>query len=154
MMGRDGIVSQTLTEVQREPLDHAPRGHENQRRTMRSALVREPIVELCPLLVRAYGAELFARNVNGQLDVATIARIDDLRQRTARTDQETRGKFDRAHGRGQTHTLRTRAPTTHDEFFEAFERKRQMRATFVGRNGMDFIHDDRAHIGERATTRC
>ena len=67
MMRRHRIVAEPIAEVPREPLRHAPRVHEDQRRPMRGDERRQAVVVFLPDLVRHHRVERGARHLDAEV---------------------------------------------------------------------------------------
>ncbi len=152
VVGRDGVLAEALAEVVGDALDEAPRVDEDEGRARARGERGEAVVDLAPLLGRAHGAELVARGLDREVEVAALARVDDLRQ-VARADEQAGGDLEGAHGRGEADALRPRAARARDEVLQALQGEREVGAALVGGHGVDLVHDHRAHAGERAPAR-
>src|SRR5580692_6906762 len=78
-MRHDEAFPEALVERKRDTLAHAARSDENQRRLMVANFGGDPIVNLAPHLFARNGAELVARNLHGELHLATVPYVDNRR---------------------------------------------------------------------------
>jgi hypothetical protein len=131
-----------LGELPRDPLGHAARVHEDQRRPMRLDQLDQAVVDLFPDLARHDGFERRQRYLEGEIPHAAVASIDDGAgygglALGVGADQEMRHRLDRLLGGReadpqQSITAKRRQP---------LERDRQVRAALVGGDRVDLVDD-------------
>ena len=149
------LRAQALGQVPGHALDQPARVHEDQRGPVGAGELGHAVVDLLPLLVGADRAQLVAQHLDGEIHVAALAHVHDLRQRPRRADEEPRRGLHRPDRRGEPDALEARlAPAgLRDQGLQPLERERQMRAALVARHRVDLVHDDRAHVREPAPAR-
>ncbi len=133
-------VLKAFLEIVRDPLRQPSGVDEHQGGTMRANQFGHPVVHIGPDGISGDGAQFVLRHLHAQIKLATVTHIDDNRLRPV-ADQKISDKFDRTLGGRKPDPLRFRE----SQRFQPFQRQGQMRAAFIGSQGMDFIDDDRAH---------
>jgi hypothetical protein len=76
-MRRDRLGAETFAQMFRQTLGQPSRVDEDQRRLVGGDQFRQPVVVLLPDLVRHDGLEVRARNLHGEVHLATMALVDD-----------------------------------------------------------------------------
>ena len=109
----------------------------------------DAIVDAPELPVRCDRTELVIGELDREIDVAPVAGIDDVRQRSPHADEELRDALDRPLQR-QSHAHRHATGSSLTNRIEALEREREMRTALVLGHGVDFVDDHRAHAAERS----
>ncbi len=148
MMSSDALCAEPFRESEGHALDEAPRVHEHDRRAMLARQRRQAIVELGPLLVGRDSAELVLRHLDGEIDLATSACVDDARLRPRGPDEHPRRHLDRTYRGAEADALRLGPAAPDDQAIEPGQREREVRSAFVGAERVDFVHDHGAHPGE------
>ena len=123
-----------------DALGHLPGVDEHQRGAVFFDQLGDPLVNLIPLLVRTNGLQRRRGDFDGDIHLPAMAHVHQ-RALPANADQEF-GDF-------RQRLLRGREADTLEwagEGFEAFEGQRQMRATLVAGEGVDFIDDRRFDV--------
>src|ERR1700690_1471184 len=106
----------------RDTLRQPPRVHEQERRPMSVHQIDDAVVNLAPHFIRSDRAELGRGNLDGQIDLALVADVDDYRFRPVPVlvrvaGEEARNFSDRFLRRGKTDTNGREM----SESFQAFE---------------------------------
>ena len=117
VVGRHRVVAEALGKQMRDALGHAPRVDEDERGAVGANVRRDGVEHLAELLARRHGLELTRRQLDGDIERAPVADIDDRAARTAvriaarraRADEQPRDGFDGSLRRGQTDAHRARA---------------------------------------------
>src|SRR5579862_6216596 len=111
---------------------------EHKRGAMLANEIGYAIVNLVPHFMRRNRAKFASGNLNRQIEHALVADLHDHRIGTAAAGEKMRNQLDRF--------LRGREADAHGrpigKSFEAFERKREMRAAFVVGDGVNFVDDN------------
>src|SRR2546423_4050572 len=131
------VFSEALRKMMGNAFGEAPSVDENQCGRMLLGEFRDAVVDFAPHFIRGDGAEFAGGNFDGQVEFAAMADVHDLRLRSAATGQEVRDKFDRLLRGGESDARKLSL----SKVIEALEREREVRATFIVGNGMDFIDD-------------
>src|SRR5215470_14703932 len=139
------VFAEPFRQMPGHALDHATRVGEDQSRAVFADELGQSIVDLPPDLGRHDRFEWGRWDLDGQIPLATMTKVDNLAAtgRTVagpRTDQELRhpgNGFLRCGQADPQHRLRTKGT-------QALKREAQVRAAFVGRKRMDLIDNDRA----------
>ena len=84
MVRRDAVLAEALGEQVREPLGQPARVHEDQRGAVLRDVLRDPVEDLAPLLVRGDGLELALRQLDGEVERRGGARGRRSRSRARR----------------------------------------------------------------------
>ena len=130
-------------------LDEPARVDEHDRRAMLLDQRGDPIVDALELLERRDRAELVVGDLDREIDRTAVSRIDDVRQRPPRADEQPRDQLDGPLGRRQADAHRRAAHTLHDQPIEALEREREVRVAV--RTG-DTPASERAKMAKRPRT--
>ena len=139
------LGAETVGELARGALGHAPRVDEDERGAMRLDELGEAGVDLLPDLARHHRLERRQRHLDLQIAGAAMAGVDDAASGRgsalgAGADEEMRHLLDRL--------LRCREADAEQRVAakrgEALQREREMRAALVGRHRMDLVDDHRA----------
>ena len=141
VMCRYRVVAEPFAEVPRQPFRQAPCVHEHQRRPMRGDERGQAVVVLLPHLVRHHGVECRARQLDGQVHRAPVADVDDGAARGVAGGEKPGDFLDWRLGRREPDPLQ-RAIGDADEPLEA---QREVGAPASADDGVDFVHDHRAH---------
>src|SRR5262249_19768387 len=90
VMRGDILVADDLREMSSDALGHTPRVDEHERRAMLLRQFGETRVDLFPDVARHHRLERRGRNLDGEVAMADVSRIDDraLLERRLRSDQE------------------------------------------------------------------
>ncbi len=115
--------------------------------------VGHAVVDLRPLLVGAHRAELVAQHLDGQVQIAPLAHVDDGGEGTRRSDEKARRRLHGPHRCGEPDALRRRPSRLGHQRVQALQRQREMGAALVAGHRVDLVHDDRAHAGQPAPAR-
>ena len=144
VMRGDRVLAQTLREFARDPLGHAARVDEDERRAVALDQLCEAAVDLGPDLVRHHRFERGIGDFDAKVARALVAGVDDRHVR--RRPAARSGAGEKA-GNGLNRVLRRREPDAQQpvaaEGGEALEREREMGAPLVRRQRMDLIDDHR-----------
>src|SRR5664279_2196694 len=105
-MRDDVLFAEPLLERRRDALDQPPRVDEYDRRAMIHDELCDPIVDPPELLVARDRGELVVGDLDREIERPAMARIDNVRQRSPRTDQQPRDPFDRPLRRRQADPYR------------------------------------------------
>ena len=140
-------LAEPLAEVVRDALDEAARVHEDERGAVLRDEVGEAIVELGPLLVGAHRAELVARDLDGEIEVAPLARRRRLAAAAGPRPTSSRA----ATSMGRTVAERPmrcgRAPPARRTRSSRRSTESARCAPRLSRgDGVDLVEDDRAHV--------
>ncbi len=141
VMRRDRALAEPFAQMPRQALGHPSRVHEDERRPMRRDERREPIVVLLPDLVRHHGVERGAGNLDAEIHLAAMSRVDDGARLARCADEVASDLVDRLLRGGQADPQQ-RLPA---DGAQPLEREGEMGATSRADHGVDFIDDDRAH---------
>ena len=146
MMRRHRIVAQALAQVAGQPLGEAPRVHEHERRPVFPDEAGEPLVILLPDLGRHHRFERGARQLDGQIERAAVAFVDDraIARAAAAFDRRAAGqecgdRFDRRLRRREADALERRCR----DLLEPLEGQGEMRAAAGVDDGVNLVDDDR-----------
>ena len=146
MVRRHRIVAQALAQVAGQPFGEAPRVHEHERRPVFPDEAGEPLVILLPDLGRHHRFERRARQLDGQIERAAVAFVDDraiagaaaaVRRRV--TGQERGDGFDRRLCRREADALERRCR----DLLEPLEGQREVRAAAGVDDRVNLVDDDR-----------
>ena len=148
MVSGDRVFTDPVAEMSRDALRHPPRIDEYQRRPVFSNQRGQAIVVLLPHLVGHDRIERRLRDLDGQVDLAPVALVDDCAAATivAGADEKARDFVDRLLRRGQADALepsRT-ALLLRAQRFETLQCQRQMRSTSRPDDRVNLVHDHRA----------
>ena len=148
-MRGDGLFAETVGELARDAFGHAPGVDEHQRRAVLLDELGQARVNFLPHLVRHHRLERRSRNFQAQIAPTLMPRVDDRNLRGRRAVRRGAGekmgdRFDRI--------LRSREPDALQavaaQSREPLQRKSEMGAAFVRRDGMDFVDDHRPGVRE------
>jgi hypothetical protein len=133
------------------PLRQPTRVDEHQRAAVRLNQFGQSAVGLGPLFVRADGGQFAGRDLDAQVE---LPQVPDVQHRAIRlavgpdvfhADQEAGNVVDGP--------LRGRQADPHRRQFaeclEPFQRQRQVRASLIASQGVDFVDDHRIHAAQR-----
>ena len=149
VMSGDGLFAETVGELARDAFGHAPGVDEHQRRAVVLDELGQARVNVLPHLVRHHRLERRSRNFQTQIAPTLVPRVDDrdlCRRRAIRcgAGEKMGDGFDRILRSREADALQAVAA----QGCEPLERKREMGAAFVRRDGMDFVHDHRPGVRE------
>ncbi len=150
VMAGDRLLPQLLGEAVRHALGHAARVDEQERAAVRADELDQLLVDLGPLLVGADGRQRGLWDLDLQVELARVARVDDAAVGLARfidaagAHEEARDLLDRAL-RGREADALQRPPA---ERVQTLQRQGQVGASLVARQGVDLIDDHRARRAE------
>ena len=125
-------------ELRRDALGHLARVDEDERRAVLADELRDALVDLLPLLVRADGRERRRRDLDrrgrarGRCPASTSAHVAARRRRGS-------GRRRRAASASRRGRCAGRAP---GQRLEPLEREREVAAALVARERVDLVHDD------------
>ena len=123
---------------------------EDQRRLVVGHELGEPVVDFLPDLVGHHRCQWRVRNLQRQITLTNMPRIDDLDVVTVRGSRPAHQKIRHRRqwlDRGrQTDTHRLAGAQRR----QAFQRQHQMCAALAPRDRVQFVHDDRAQCAEHA----
>ena len=138
VVARHSIRAEALRELSGQPLGHLARVDEDERRPVLPHERVDACVDLVPLLVRADGREGRGRDLDGEVELAEAARVDDpavpadAREKAPDVlERLLRGRQADALERA----LRQR--------LQPLDREREVAAALVAIEGVDLVHDDR-----------
>ena len=120
----------------RHALRQAASVHHDERRAVRLDQLDQPLVDLLPYLAGHDRLERRSRHLDGQVDAALVASVDNRARRAIL--QESCHFFDRLLGRRQADALQRPAA----DVVEPLEREREVGAAARLHHGVDFIDDD------------
>ena len=96
VMGGDRILAEAFRQLPRDALGHPARVDEDERRAMLARQRGDPIVDLRPDFRRHHRFERRGRDLQGEVALAHVARVDDFAfGAVASADQKPRHGFDR-----------------------------------------------------------
>ncbi len=128
----------------RDAFGEAPAADEDERRLVGFDQRRQTVVDLVPHLVGRDGAQLIARDLNGEVHLAAVADVDDAGLVAEEASHLLYG-FD---GGGEADALGAGASVAGHQRVEAGEREGEMRAALVVGDSVDLIDDHRSGGGE------
>ena len=134
-----------------DALGEAARVHEDERGAVLRDQLGDAVVDLRPLLLRGHRPQLRRRQLDGQLEVALVAEVDDRAVRAAlavealRPNEEGRDLLDRALRRGEPDPGRPSPAGLSHELVEAREGEREVAAAAVAGDGVYLVDDHGAH---------
>ena len=152
MMRGEEMLADALGKLPRHPLGHAAGVDEDQRGAVRLDQLGQAPKYLLPDFGRHHGFERRIGNFDGEVACPAVADVDDRalavcgrvgglsRAILSGPDQEARHRFHRLLRRGEADPQQSIAA----QRGQALERKRQMAAAFVRRDGVDLVDDHRA----------
>ncbi len=76
-MGRDQVVANALAQVHGEALGETAGVDEDQRRAVLHGQFGEAVVDLAPHFIAGDGAEFRRRDLDGEIELAAMADVDD-----------------------------------------------------------------------------
>jgi hypothetical protein len=82
----DGLLAEPVCQVSRDTLHHLPRVDEDERRAMAADQRRQAVVVFLPDLARHHGFERRARDLECQIQMPSVAGVDDSRSAPRRMD--------------------------------------------------------------------
>ena len=141
---QDGVFAEALREMMRHALGQAARVDEDKRGAVLADELGDAVVDLAPHFVGGDGAELVARDFDGQFHRAAVADVDDR----GVVAQERGDILDGLDGGGEADALGLGQPALFDETVEAREREGEVRAALIVGDGVDLVDDQRADLGE------
>ena len=136
VMARDRVFPQDARQLCGDPLRHLARVDEDESRPVLPDELRDPLVDLGPLLVRAHGRERRRRDLDSEVEVAESPGVDE-RALPPGAGEEAADRVDRLLRGGEADALDR--PT--GELFETLEGQRQMAPPLVAHEGVDLVHD-------------
>ena len=142
VMRQDDVLAQALLQVMRHALGQAARVDEDQRGAILADQVGQAVVDLAPHFVAGHGAQFVARHFHRHFHGAAMAHVDDA----GMVAQECRDFLDGLDGGGKADALRPRESALLHQAVQARQRERQVRAALIVRHGVDFVHDQGAHL--------
>ena len=107
----DDVVTQPLAELVREPFGEAARVHEHERRAVLATSVGDPVEHVAHLLGARDGFELTLGQLDGEVELALVAAVDDGGHRPIADEQPGNG-LDRPLRRRQADAGRAARRTT------------------------------------------
>ena len=144
VMRGDGLFAETVGELARDALGHAPGVDEHERGAVLRDELGQAGVDFRPHFLRHHRLERRSRNLQAQIAPALMSRINDrdLRGGLAvlrRAGEKMGDRFDRILRGGKADALQAVAAQSR----EPFQRQGEMGAAFVRRDSMDFVDDHR-----------
>jgi hypothetical protein len=143
VMAGHRVLSHELGELGGDALRHLPRVHEHERRAVSAHQLRDPLVDLGPLVVRAHRAQRRRGHLHAEVERTEGARVHDL-ARPIRPGQEPGDVLQRLLGRGEPHPLQGAA----GQALQPLQGEGQMRPALVAHQRVDLVHDDGAYGGQ------
>ena len=141
----DHVVAELLAEEVGDPFGEAAGVDEHDRRAVVGDVLGDAVEDLAELLVAGDGFELGIRELDGEVEVALVAGIDDRRHRRRfAADEEAGDGLDRALGRAQSDPHRPLLA----EALEPLDGEGEVRAPLVPDDGVDLVDDQRLGGGE------
>src|ERR1700723_835753 len=121
-MRGNGVLAEPFAKMMRHALGQTPRVYKNERCAMLHRQSGDAIVDFAPHFVGRHRAELASRNLDGQIEFASMTYLHDDRVALGRSAQKMRDKLDGF--------LRGGKPDAGQAFarqmVEPFEREREM----------------------------
>ena len=146
MVRGDDVVAQAGAELVREPFGEPPGVDEHERGAVLADEHGDAIEDVAHLLGRRDRFELAFGELQREVEVALVTRVDDHRQ-LAIAHEQPADRFDRP--------LRGREPdpvrTSVAQRLEPFEGEGQVRAALVAGDGVDLVDDHRLDRAQRVT---
>ena len=139
VVGQHDAFAEPGAQRKRDAFAHAARRDEDERRLVRENQCGHAIVDLGPHLGARDGAEFAAGHLDRERHGAPRTDIDDPGIRA----QECRHFLQRTHGGRQTDALRLRIAAPRDQVVEPCQGQHEVRAAFVGRDGVNLVDHDR-----------
>ena len=136
VVGGHHVVAQALAELVGEPLGQPPGVDEHERGAVLGHELGDAVEHVAHLLGRRDRLELAVGQLEGEVEVALVADVDDRRQRPI-ADQQPADRLDRPLGGRQPDA--DRPPVA--QRLEALEAEGQVRAPLVAGHGVDLVDD-------------
>ena len=143
----DVLLADALRELVRDPLREPPRVDEDERRAVLRDQLGDALVDLAPLLGRGDRLEVSRRQLDGEVEVALVAEVDDRAVRLAvrieaiGADEEARDLLDRPLRRRESDARGPLAAGLGDELVEPRQREGEVAASPVAGDGVDLVDD-------------
>src|SRR6188768_2706566 len=149
-MRKDRGGSNPLRQMMRHAFRHAPRIDEYESGAMGKNQFGNTIVDFSPHLRGGDGPEFLARNFDGNIESASMATVHnpDIPVRLCKSCYFIQG----SNGCRQADPLRRRSTSLSDQAVEPRRRQREMRATLVVDDGVDFVKDEGACGGKSGSS--
>ena len=147
----DVLLADALRELVRDALREPPRVHEDERRAVLRDQLGDALVDLAPLLGRGDRLEVSRRQLDGEVEVALVAEVDDRAVRLAVSieaigaDEEARDLLDRPLRRREPDARGPLAAGLGDELVEPRQREGEVAASPVAGDRVDLVDDHGAH---------
>ncbi len=155
VMGGDVFRAEALGELEGDFFDEAASVDEDEGRSVVLGVGGELVEDLLPHGGGGKGAELFGGDLDGEIEMAALADLDDLRWGAGGVGagEEVGDERDGVLGGGEADALRRTLEAGEkgagregvlatDEGFEAFERKGEVGAALVAGDRVDLVDDD------------
>ena len=146
-MTADVILAKNLGQLVRDPFGQAPRVDEHQGAGVLVDQFDDSGVDFSPLFVRADGREITGGNLDLEVEVSLVADVNHrgFTGLGPATDKKIGSAIDRLLGGRESDALKPGG----GQCFETFDAQRQVAASLVANQCMDFINDQRVDIGQR-----
>ena len=149
MVAGNRFVAEPFGQCMRDTLGEASVVHEDERGAVPADQLAQPGVEIAPLFGRHHGLEVRRWHLDGEIDVALVPEIDDLARHRLTVavcaGQEARDRLHRLHRRRQPDARWPPAAVRLHQLVQPREAEGEVRATTVARQGVNLVHDHRAH---------
>ena len=139
----DLACPEPLFELMRDAFDQAARIDEDDRRAVRLRVRDDAVVNVGVQLVRRDRSELMSGDLDAEIELASVADVDDravgraIEDDPLATDEQSRDVFDRLLRSAQSDALQPVA----GERVEPFERQGEMPTALVAGDGVDLVDD-------------
>ena len=137
MMRHHRIFTQLLAQIVSDAFGKAACVDEHKRRAVLANQFRNAMICLAPKLHRRHGPQFVVRNFHCEIEIAPVSGVHDYRTFA----QKLRDFVQGLDGRRQPDALRLGG----GEMLQARQGQCQMRAALIIGNGVDFVHNHRAH---------
>lgn len=150
MVGAHCGLAQSLPQVVAQPLGETACIHKDQRRLVLQDALLEDVVDLFPDIVGHHGTERRARDLDAQVELAAVPRVDDRAVRLPAqvefgiADEKLRDELDGFLRCRQADALEGAA----DEVAQALDAQGEVGAAFATDHGVDFVDDEGACAGQ------
>ncbi len=132
-------LAEAFAQLMRNPLGHPPGVHENQRGAVLMNQLGQAVVILRPHLVRHHRVERRTRNLEGQVHLTAMPRVDDRAVAGRAAGEKLRHVLDRLLRCGQADPLQR--PSGH--LLQPLQRDCEVRAAPGSDHRVDFVDDHR-----------
>ena len=148
------VVGQALGQQVGHPLGHLPRVDEDERGAVVPGVLGDAVEDVRHLAAAHDGLELGRGELDGDIEVAGVAAVDDHRRRALRmhAGEQAGHQVERALGGRQADALKTAAALGHQRV-EALQAQREVAAPLVAGERVHLVDDDRAHAAQQGARR-